>query len=391
MALTRKTVFSLGGPEYIADPRVAEAQGWAALQQQDRAQQRQIAQAMIDSQLQADAQTRRAMIEGQSDMARSAQGSRHDDLQWAIENLRAQAGAEDTATKEAGWTGREQMRIAGEADRARATQEAEMERLLAARSLDHQREAMLEEGRNARALEDVRGKHADRLLQAILGMSKGPEPGFGDLLQLGVEARAAQSALDQATNPEGIRATIASMAPLGAWGEQAIAPAVQATGEKLGGQWDEEQARAAQSDSGWGGWLAGMSTLPAQALTALPRAALWALDQLPDAPEKGGLSRIRKAAGEGFDYTPAGAGLWAVDQLPAKGSLSWLREKLDPARQEEAIRETLAKAFPGLGQTKPAAGVNPYREWAGYKARPTLSDRDAAILKYLQGLQEAPE
>ncbi len=43
MAQTRKTIFDLGGPEYLADPRVAEAQAWVQIRQQQEAQNAAIA------------------------------------------------------------------------------------------------------------------------------------------------------------------------------------------------------------------------------------------------------------------------------------------------------------------------------------------------------------
>lgn len=92
MAQTRKTIFSLGGPTAIDDPRVAEAQRNRQLDLQQQAQQATFERAALE----ADAQQRRAAMD--------ADASRYG------ADARAKAQLAEALIREAGWSEREDAR-----------------------------------------------------------------------------------------------------------------------------------------------------------------------------------------------------------------------------------------------------------------------------------------
>ena len=158
MAQARKTVHSLGGPTYIDDPRVAEAQRWASLGQQAQAQRAaedmalaQGAAAERRAAIQAKAQEQNALIEG-------ALAMRDGEREMAEALLREQ-----------GWTARTQMKEEGDTTRAREGDAARLERERlstgSAQGLDDQvmqRALIQEAGRDRR--------HGDDMLARLLAL-----------------------------------------------------------------------------------------------------------------------------------------------------------------------------------------------------------------------------
>ena len=257
MALSRKTVFSLGGPTYIEDPRVAEAQGWAALNQQRRGQDPAFSQALIGQQAEAAQGRARDMARevaarerSQSAANKLAWDKQRADLDAELEVAKLAAGLEEARMREEGWSGREESRLAAERDWRQAQEEGLMRRALLAddreRGLAMERESGLQ-ARDARRAEQ---EGIGQILK-LAGLLPGPEkaPDLGDLLDLSDVMGETQKEIAEAGSPIELSARLAQLQQLGPHAYSMGAPMIKSRAEEL------SALHPTQGEEKWLPWL----------------------------------------------------------------------------------------------------------------------------------------
>lgn len=318
MAQSRKTIFSLGGPTYLDDPRVAEAQRAQALRLQEEAQNASLERAALE----ASAAVERAQIDAQS-------------------RLR------DAMLREQGWTDRARMQQAGENERARMGREDAQasrndqlqlgyDRLAQDALLAQQSEAGREQARRADLLRAA--------LNALSNENRQPDPAMVAGTAADYEKRI-QDALASGWDPESGAMVEGLLGQYGAAAGQ-LGPSAEAGYRDLARRIGQ-QAADAQAQAGY-------STPFLRAAVEAPSDIQnWAVDKAASAANvfgipTGGLALLRASpppiAGRLGERTPRDVGAGAVMQRAAAlQDLGPIEPRLDPrTRMAQAIFQQLA-------------------------------------------------
>lgn len=239
----RKTLFSLGGPEYIADPRVAEAQGWAQLQQADRAQQRAVASQAMQAALESDAAERRALLEAEATDRRSLRESetseRGDALKWDLARLHEQNAMDQTRLKEQGWTRREEMRLGSAEDLAEFQANELYRRLKMEQDAIDARTAADRSSREGLAGAD-RASAEKLALMALLAKHSESGLSLKDRISLGEQLAPVAAAVDEADTPEKLQAAWDTAGQFGPEGQKMLAARLDSRRRQLAEQYQAE-------------------------------------------------------------------------------------------------------------------------------------------------------
>lgn len=162
MAQARKTFFSLGGPTYIDDPRVNEAQRWQQLQQAQQAQAQQAqAQQRAMTNAAADRQMRWALAQQEGTLARErlAQQDRQFGAQQAGQVSRGKARRAHELSLQEILTGRQESQQERQQGFQTERDRLQNERRVAAESRKAERDAALQEATNKRDAKRIKDKY----------------------------------------------------------------------------------------------------------------------------------------------------------------------------------------------------------------------------------------
>ncbi len=162
MAQARKTFFSLGGPTYIDDPRVNEAQRWQQLQQAQQAQAQQAqAQQRAMTNAAADRQMRWALAQQEGTLARErlAQQDRQFGAQQAGQVSRGKARRAHELSLQEILTGRQESQQERQQGFQTERDRLQNERRVDAESRKAERDAALQEATNKRDAKRIKDKY----------------------------------------------------------------------------------------------------------------------------------------------------------------------------------------------------------------------------------------